>query len=121
MKHDPESDDIVYRGFHDAASGRFHIVSLCKHLRAKIDAHLEEAIATGAALQLTKADAARLDIETIMPVDLNEDERRRFGRQATKFYFSQRGTHKCLRCGHVTGGNLARRRKISDGKRGNER
>ena len=107
MDHGPDNDDIQYRGFNDPASGEFHIVSLCKHLRAELDGYLKEAIATGVALKLSKEDAARLDIETIMPVDLNEEEQRSFARQATKFSFWQRGNRKCPTCGHVARGKLA--------------
>jgi len=60
-KQHPQSDDIVYRGFHDDESGELRIVSLCKHLRAELDHYPGEAVATGAALKLAKADATRLD------------------------------------------------------------
>ena len=56
LDHQPDSDEILYRGFGDAASS---YVSLCKHLRAEVDGHLEEAIAIGVMVSLQGGSCGR--------------------------------------------------------------
>jgi hypothetical protein len=82
------------------------MVSLCVHLREELDAFISDAIDIGAMLKLTKADAAQCEVETVMPVDLSEDEKFRFGEHMTRMFFWSRGC-KCETCRHIARGKLA--------------
>ena len=99
----PDSDDVLHRSF--GAGNR--TVTLCKHLREELDNYLESAIEMGATIKLTKAVAVRCEAEdSIMPIDLSEDEKHLFLERATKLYFWLRGTRKCETCGHIARGKL---------------
>ena len=58
-------------------------------------------------VKLTKVEAERVGVDTMMPVDLTEEERFQFAERATKLFFWARGSIKCRECGHRARGLLA--------------